>query len=67
LKKLFLASLSGLLYALSFPAYSLWPLAWIWAVPLLFLIRDAGKAEAFVYGMASGWSPGGAFSTGSPT
>ncbi len=54
MKRLFIASLSGLLYALSFPSYSLWPLAWVWAVPLLFLVRDVGKAEAFVYGMVSG-------------
>lgn len=54
MKRLLLASLAGLLYALSFPSYSLWPLAWIWAVPLLFLVSDSGKGEAFVYGMVSG-------------
>jgi apolipoprotein N-acyltransferase len=40
LRKILLAALSGLLYACSFPTYSLFPLAWIWLIPLLFLMEE---------------------------
>jgi apolipoprotein N-acyltransferase len=49
-----LAASSGLLYALSFPLYSLFPLAWIWAVPLLYLMEETYGMELFIYGMISG-------------
>lgn len=59
MKQLYLAILAGLLYAVSFPLYSIWPLAWVWAVPLLFLMKDVSAGRAFLYGMVAGviaWS-----------
>jgi apolipoprotein N-acyltransferase len=54
LRKILLAALSGLLYACSFPTYSLFPLAWIWLIPLLFLMEETEGWELFVYGMIAG-------------
>ncbi len=59
MKHLYLAVLAGLLYAVSFPLYSIWPLAWVWAVPLLFLMKEVSAGQAFLYGMIAGvvaWS-----------
>lgn len=54
MKHLYLAILAGLLYAVSFPLYSLWPLAWVWAVPLLFILKDVSAKESFLYGVVAG-------------
>lgn len=54
MKRILLAAAAGLLYALSFPLYSLFPLAWVWAVPLFLLAEKACGLELFLYGMISG-------------
>ena len=55
MRRLFLAILAGICYTLSFPAYEVWPLAWIFAVPLLFLAdEDTTPLEIFIYGMIAG-------------
>jgi apolipoprotein N-acyltransferase len=53
-RNLLLALLAGLLYAASFPSYNLWPLAWVWALPLLYVLEDASPHRRFAYGMVSG-------------
>ncbi len=54
MRRIFLSALAGLLYCLAFPAFDLWPLAWIFSVPLLFAVRQATPRQAFVCGMVSG-------------
>jgi apolipoprotein N-acyltransferase len=55
LRRLFLAIVAGLCYTASFPTYDLWPLAWIFAVPLFFLAdEDTRPFEIFLYGMIAG-------------
>ncbi len=54
MKKLTPAILAGLLYTVSFPSYNLWPLAWIFAVPLLYLTANSRPLELFLYGMIAG-------------
>ncbi len=55
MRRIFLAIVAGLCYTASFPTYDLWPLAWIFAVPLLFLAdEDTAPLEMFVYGMIAG-------------
>ena len=55
MNRLFLALTAGVLCALSFPSYNLWPLAWVWAVPLLYLMEEARPAERVFHGMAAGF------------
>ncbi len=54
LKPVFLPALGGILYALAFPFFGLWPLAWLFVVPLLFSIEDVNPGRAFLSGMISG-------------
>lgn len=55
MRRLFLAILAGLCYTLAFPSYNLWPLAWIFVVPLLMLAcEDTRPIEMFIYGMIAG-------------
>jgi len=54
LKNILLPVLTGILYALAFPSYNLWPLAWIFTVPLLFCVEGAGPGQAFLSGMIAG-------------
>ncbi|MCE5273848.1 MAG: apolipoprotein N-acyltransferase [Syntrophaceae bacterium] len=49
-----LPAFSGVLYALAFPSFDLWPLAWVFAVPLLFSVEGKRPAPAFFQGMAAG-------------
>ncbi len=50
-----LASLfSGILVALAFPHWGLWPLAWVGLVPLFWLIRGAGPRQAGFLGWIAG-------------
>jgi apolipoprotein N-acyltransferase len=53
-RQLFLAVLAGFCYTATFPSYDLWPLAWVFAVPLFFLAEKARGLEVFFYGMISG-------------
>lgn len=55
MSKLLLALSAGLLCAFSFPSYNFWPLAWVWAVPLLYLLEGARPSERFFSGMAAGF------------
>lgn len=55
MRRLILALTAGVLYAIAFPSYNLWPLAWVWAYPLLYILEDALPGERFLYGMASGF------------
>ena len=55
MRRIILALTSGVLYAIAFPTYHLWPLAWIWAVPLLYLLKSSYPGERFLYGMVSGF------------
>jgi apolipoprotein N-acyltransferase len=53
--EVFLAGLSAILLALSFPDFDLWPLAWIALVPLLLVVvRCARPARAFMVGLIWG-------------
>jgi apolipoprotein N-acyltransferase len=54
LKRVYLSVLSGLLYAISFPDYSLWPVAWVCMVPLFLSLEDRSPGQAFLQGMAAG-------------
>lgn len=54
LKPVVLPALAGILYALAFPFFGLWPLAWIFVVPLLFCVQDVSPGRAFLSGMISG-------------
>ena len=55
MRRLTLAIAAGLCYTASFPTYEVWPLAWIFAVPLLFLADEETRSiEMFFYGMVSG-------------
>ena len=54
MKNVILAALAGLLYALAFPAYSLWPLACLFGLPLFLAVKDATWREAFLYGLMAG-------------
>ncbi len=55
MRRIILALTAGVLYAVAFPTYNLWPLAWVWAYPLLYLLEGTRPAERFLYGMASGF------------
>ena len=54
MKRAFLAALSGLLYALAFPPCDLGLFAWVFALPLLWLIEGADGREALAYGFITG-------------
>lgn len=54
MRNLLLALSAGLLYAVSFPSYNLWPLAWVWVVPLLYVLEGSAPRERFACGMVSG-------------
>ncbi len=54
LKPVLLPALAGILYALAFPFFGIWPLAWIFAVPLLFSVQGVSPGRAFLSGMISG-------------
>ncbi len=54
LKPVLMPVLTGILYALAFPFFDLWPLAWIFVVPLLFSLEDVNQGRAFFSGMISG-------------
>ncbi|MCD6570026.1 MAG: apolipoprotein N-acyltransferase, partial [Deltaproteobacteria bacterium] len=59
MRKTCLVILTGLLYALAFPSYNLWPLIWIFAVPMFFVAEDLSLAHAFIFGLIAGivaWS-----------
>ncbi len=49
-----LAFLSGLLLALSFPRWELFPLAWVAFIPLFFALRDETPARSFLIGWVAG-------------
>jgi apolipoprotein N-acyltransferase len=49
-----LACLSGLLYSLSFPSFNLWPFIFVFAVPLLFAVRDSSVKECLGLGFLAG-------------
>ena len=54
MKKLFLAILSGLLYALSFPDTSIWPFILIFALPLFIIVDKSTWKEALFFGLVAG-------------
>jgi len=54
LKRVLLPIASGVLFALSFPFYDLWGLAWVFCVPLLFSLERATPWVAFGSGIISG-------------
>jgi len=59
LRKVCLVVLTGLLYTLAFPSYNLWPLIWIFAVPIFFAAEDLPLSHAFIFGIMAGivaWS-----------
>ncbi len=47
--RLLLTAASSLLYALAFPPWSLWPLAWVALVPLLLVFRGSSRAAAMAF------------------
>lgn len=50
------ALLTGLLYALALPPFSLWPLGWVCLVPLMLAVRGRPLWQAAVLGWLAGWS-----------
>jgi apolipoprotein N-acyltransferase len=50
----FWAALSGALLVLSFPLVNLWPLAWLFLVPLLWCTRGKHGKDAFILGALAG-------------
>jgi apolipoprotein N-acyltransferase len=50
----FWAALSGALLVLSFPIVDLWPVAWLFLVPLLWCIRGKRGKDAFLLGAFAG-------------
>lgn len=54
LRRILLPVLSGVCYFLSFPSYNLWPLAWVFAVPLLISVEGSSPGRAFLSGMIAG-------------
>ena len=59
MRKVCLVVLTGLLYTLAFPSYNLWPLIWIFAVPIFFAAEDLPLSHAFIFGIMAGivaWS-----------
>ncbi|MEA2101129.1 MAG: apolipoprotein N-acyltransferase [Thermodesulfobacteriota bacterium] len=54
MKRILLAGLSGLLYALSFPPCDLYYLAWVCLVPLFIAIQGVSGKKAFFMGLVSG-------------
>lgn len=50
----FWAAVSGALLALSFPYFDLWPLAWLFLVPLLLSTREKDGKAAFLLGTFAG-------------
>src|SRR4030066_980515 len=53
-RDILLSAASGVLIALSFPKFSLSPLAWVGLVPLLIILKDKDKKEAFWFGWLAG-------------
>ncbi len=54
LRQVLFPVLSGILYALAFPFFDLWALAWFFSVPLLFSLEGAAPGRAFLSGMMTG-------------
>ncbi len=54
MRRLALAVASGVLYFLSFPKTGVWPLAWVFCIPLLVAVEHAGTRKAFLLGLAAG-------------
>ena len=54
IKDIFLAASSGLLIAISFPRFNLYPVAWIGLIPLLTVLKDKDKKDAFWLGWLVG-------------
>ncbi|MBI3354151.1 MAG: apolipoprotein N-acyltransferase, partial [Nitrospirae bacterium] len=54
IKDIFLAASSGLLIAISFPRFNLYPVAWIGIIPLLTVLKDKDKKDAFYLGWLVG-------------
>jgi apolipoprotein N-acyltransferase len=54
MRPFFLAALSGVLGALCFPTYSLWPLVFVALVPLLLAVAGASRRRAFLLGWLTG-------------
>lgn len=54
MRRVLLPILAGVLYAFVFPLYSLWPLAWIFAIPLLLSIEGETPGRSFFQGMITG-------------
>lgn len=55
-KNIGLALLTGLLVFLSFPKPSLFPLAWVALIPLIYVSQRESAAAAFAYGSLSGFT-----------
>ncbi len=53
-RDLFLALMSGVLLALSFPKFNLWPLGWVALLPLLLALDRKEPLEAFSLGLGAG-------------
>jgi apolipoprotein N-acyltransferase len=49
-----LPAMSGALYFVAFPFFDLWPLAWVFAVPLMWAVEGEGPSRAFLSGFVAG-------------
>lgn len=54
MRRILLPVLSGVLYFLAFPFFDVWPLAWVFAVPLMLAVEGSGPGRAVVSGLVAG-------------
>lgn len=55
MRRLGLALFSAVLLILSFPPFDIWPLAFVFLVPLLFVVRSVSRVQAFCYAFFAGF------------
>jgi len=53
-RRVLLPVISGVLYFLAFPSFGIWPLAWVFAVPLLLAVEHADTRQALLSGLIAG-------------
>lgn len=54
MRRIVFPAISGTLYFLAFPFFDLWPLAWVFAVPLFLAVDGAGTRQAVLAGLVAG-------------
>jgi len=54
-RRIFFPIISGVLYFLAFPSFDVWPLAWVFAVPLLLGVERTTTRQAVLSGLIAGF------------